>query len=340
VMQGALTPETRLLLRRDVRERVRRVAPFLRVEGEPYLVSVKIDGPSPFPAGQHQFWIVEGFTSSRTYPYSAPVPGYAEVRYLRNSVKAVVDAYTGRMVLYVAEPDDPLIRGWKRLFPDLFTPLAGMPPALQAHLRYPLWQFELQVSQLLRYHVTDPRVFYSGDDVWQVPKEIYGGQQVPVKPYHVSAQLAPNLPPEFLLLQPLTPLARPNLAGWLAARSDAPHYGQLVLLRFPTQTPIFGPEQITALINQNPRISQQFGLWDRSGSEVIEGNLLVVPVGQALLYVEPIYLKARNGGLPTLTRVVVSDGTRIAMEPTLEQAIEALLNPGRSPQAALPINRP
>ncbi|MEB3353319.1 MAG: UPF0182 family protein [Cyanobacteriota bacterium] len=337
MMQGALTRDTRLLLRREVRERVRRVAPFLRVEGDPYLVSLKLDGPTPFPAGQHQFWIVEGFTSSRTYPYSAPVPGNSEVRYLRNAVKAVVDAYTGRMVLYVAEPADPLIRAWQRLFPELFAPLSAMPPALQAHLRYPLWQFELQTRQLLRYHVTDPRVFYSGDDVWQVPKEIYGGNQVPVKPYHVSAQLAATLPPEFLLLQPLTPLARPNLAGWLAARSDAPHYGQLVLLRFPTQTPIFGPEQITALINQNPRISQQFGLWDRSGSEVIEGNLLVVPVGQALLYVEPIYLKARDGGLPTLTRVVVSDGTRIAMEPTLEKAIESLLTPGRSQQPSLPI---
>ena len=338
LVQGSLTPATRLLLRREVRDRVRRVAPFLQVQGEPYLVSVQLDGASPFPADQHQFWIVEGFTTSRTYPYSAPVPGNADVRYLRNSVKAVVDAYNGRMVLYVAEPGDPLIRSWQRLFPDLFEPLAAMPPALQAHIRYPLWQFELQTQQLLRYHVTDPRVFYSGDDVWQVPKELYGRKQVPVKPYHISAQLTPDLPPEFLLLQPLTPLARPNLAAWLAARSDAPHYGELVLLRFPTQTPIFGPEQITALINQNPQISQQFGLWDRSGSEVIQGNLLVVPVGQALLYVEPVYLKARQGGLPTLARVVVSDGTRIAMGTTLEQGIEALLDPSRSLPATLPLS--
>jgi len=169
-----------------------------------------------------------------------------------------------------------------------------------------------------------------------VPKEIYGNQQVPLKPYHISAQLSPALPPEFLLLQPLTPLARPNLAAWLAARSDAPHYGQLVLLRFPSQTPIFGPEQITALINQNPQISQQFGLWDRSGSEVVQGNLLVVPVGQALLYVEPVYLRARQGGLPTLARVVVSDGTRIAMGTSLEQGLEALLDPSRSLPASLP----
>lgn len=330
LVQGAITPQTRLLLRREVRERLRTLAPFVRFEGDPVLVSVQLKDPAPFATNQHQFWMVEGFTTSRSYPYSAAVPGDPDIRYLRNSVKAVVDAYNGTAVLYVTDNRDPIIAGWRRLFPGLFEPLAAMPAPLRAHIRYPQRQFELQTSQLLRYHVTDPRVFYSGDDVWQVPMELYGRSQIPVKPYHVSAQLAPGLPPEFLLLQPLTPLARPNLAAWLAARSDAPHYGQLVLLRFPTQTPIFGPEQIQALINQNPRISQQFGLWDRAGSEVIQGNLLVVPVGEALLYVEPVYLKARNGGLPTLTRVVVSDGSRVAMETTLEKAIEALLNPRRS----------
>ena len=340
LVRGALIRETRLLLRREVKERLRRLAPFVRFEGEPYLVSAQLDGPSPFPKNQQQFWIVEGFTSSRIYPYSASLPGNPDVRYLRNAVKAVVDAYNGTVAFYVAEPDDPLIAGWQRLFPELFQPLSAMPPALQRHIRYAQWQFELQTQQLLRYHVTDPRVFYSGDDVWQVPKELYGRTQVPVKPYHISAQLSPAQPPEFLLLQPLTPLARPNLAGWLAARSDAPNYGELVLLRFPTQTPILGPQQIQALINQNPQISQQFGLWDRAGSEVIQGNLLVVPVGQALLYVEPVYLKARQGGLPTLTRVVVTDGTRIAMESTLERGIEALLDPARSQPAEPPLPNP
>ena len=338
LVQGAITPRTQLLLRREVRERLRSVAPFVRFPSDPYLVSVRLERSSgPFRREQHQYWIVDGFTTSRSYPYSAAVPGNPDIRYLRNSVKAVVDAYSGQMVLYVSDSQDPLIRGWQRLFPELFQPLATMPAPLLAHIRYPQWQFEQQTQQLLRYHVTDPRVFYSGDDVWQVPKELYGRSQVPMKPYHVSAQLAPELPPEYLLLQPLTPLARPNLSAWLAARSDAPHYGELVLLRFPTQTPILGPEQIQALINQNPQISQQFGLWDRAGSEVIQGNLLVVPIGQALLYVEPVYLKARKGGLPTLTRVVVSDGTRMAMETTLERAIEALLDQGRSLPATLPL---
>jgi uncharacterized membrane protein (UPF0182 family) len=331
LVNGALTPDTRLLLRREVRERVRRLVPFVDFEAEPYLATVRLgDDAGPFRAGQHQFWIVDGFTTSRTYPYSAPVPGRPDVRYLRNSVKAVVDAYEGQVALYVAEPEDPLIAGWQKLFPELFMPLEAMPEALLAHIRYPIPLFELQTTQLLRYHVTDPAVFYSGDDVWQIPKEIYGAELVPMEPYHISGQLAADLRPEFLLLQPLTPLARPNLVAWLAARSDAPNYGKLEVLRFPSQTPILGPEQITALINQNPQISQQFGLWSRSGAEVVQGNLLVMPVGEALLYVEPVYLKARRGGLPTLTRVVVSDGTRIAMEPTLSRAIDALLDPGRS----------
>jgi uncharacterized membrane protein (UPF0182 family) len=328
ISRGALTPESLLLLRREVRQRLRTLAPFVRFTAEPYLVSVRVGAGTPFPPEQHQYWIVDGFTVSHSYPYSAPVPGHPEIRYLRNSVKAVVDAYNGSVRLYVSEPRDPIIAGWWRLFPDLLEPMDKMPPALRSHLRYPIRQFELQTAQMLRYHVTDPRVFYSGDDVWQVPKEVYGQRQVAVRPYHISAQLSPQLPPEFLLLQPLTPLARPNLVAWLAARSDDPHYGQLVLLRFPSQTTIFGPEQISALINQDPLISQQFGLWNRSGSEVIEGNLLVVPVGEALLYVEPIYLRARQGGLPTLARVVVSDGTRIVMERSLEKGIEALLAPG------------
>ena len=189
----------------------------------------------------------------------------------------------------------------------------------------PQAQFELQVQQLLRYHVTSPRIFYSGDDVWQVPLELYGEKQIPVSPYHITAQVKPSTESEFLLLQPLTPLARPNLSAWLAARSDGEHYGELTLLRFPSDVPIFGPEQVQALINQDPRISQQFGLWDRTGSKVIQGNLLVVPVGDSLLYVEPIYLKARQGGLPTLTRIVVSDGRRVSMAADLDTGLNALL---------------
>ena len=201
-----------------------------------------------------------------------------------------------------------------------------MPSALRDHLKVPTELFKIQVQQLLKYHVIDPKTFYNGDDFWQVPMELYGQEQIPVEPYHITAQLRPNDKSEFLLLQPLTPLARPNLSAWLAARSDGKQYGEKVLLRFPSQTTIFGPEQIQALINQNTQISQQFSLWDRAGSEVIQGNLLVLPLGNALLYVEPVYLKATLAGLPTLTRVVVSDGKRVAMAEDLSKALKQLLD--------------
>nr|YP_002049475.1 hypothetical protein PCC_0855 [Paulinella chromatophora]ACB43265.1 hypothetical protein PCC_0855 [Paulinella chromatophora] len=324
--QGSLNSETRLLIRREVRQRLRALAPFLRFDAKPYLVSVHIKGDPLFLENQYQYWIVDGFTISRSYAYSAPLPGDENIRYLRNSVKAIIDAYNGNARLYINELYDPVLASWRKIFPELFQPLKVMPENLQTHLMYPRHMFELQADQLLRYHVIDPRIFYSGDDVWQVPKELYGHKQVPMEAYHISAQLSSSCNSEFLLLQPLTPLARPSLTGWLAARSDDPHYGELVLLRFPSQTSIYGPEQIQALINQDPVISQQFSLWDRAGSEVIQGNLLVVPVGNALLYVEPIYLRARNGGLPTLTQVVISDGNHIAMAENLEKGIQILLN--------------
>ena len=322
---GVLQPNSHLLIRRDVKKRVHALAPFLQLKGDPYLVSVPMEsGLDGYQEDQHQYWIVDGYTSSNTYPYASTLPDRQKMRYVRNSVKVIVDAYNGSVHLYVSEPDDPIIRGWQKVFPKLFQPLESMPTSLRKHLMVPSSLLELQVQQLLRFHVTDARIFYSGDDVWQVPQELYGTTQIPVAPYHITAQLKRSLDSEFLLLQPLTPLARPNLSGLLAARSDADHYGELVLMRFPSDVPIFGPEQVQALINQNPAISQQFGLWDRAGSQVVQGNLLVVPLGNALLYVEPIYLRARRGGLPTLTRVVVSDGSRVVMADDLSTGLEVL----------------
>ncbi len=322
---GVLQPDSHLLIRRDVKKRVKALAPFLQLKGDPYLVSVPMEsGLDRYQEDQHQYWIVDGYTSSNTYPYASTLPDGQKMRYVRNSVKVIVDAYNGSVHLYVSEPDDPIIRGWQKVFPKLFQPLESMPTSLRKHLMFPSSLLELQVQQLLRFHVTDARIFYSGDDVWQVPQELYGTTQIPVAPYHITAQLKRSLDSEFLLLQPLTPLARPNLSGLLAARSDADHYGELVLMRFPSDVPIFGPEQVQALINQNPTISQQFGLWDRAGSQVVQGNLLVVPLGNALLYVEPIYLRARRGGLPTLTRVVVSNGSRVVMADDLSTGLEVL----------------
>ncbi len=324
---GVLTKDSKLIIRRDIQSRIKEIAPFLQIDSEPYLISVNLkNNPDQAANSQNLFWVIEGYTSSNTYPYSASLNKYNEIRYIRNSVKIVLDAYNGNLSFYISEPDDPIIQAWKNIFPELFQGIKEIPIPIKEHLKVPTRLFKIQVQQLLRYHVTDPKTFYTGDDLWQVPKELYGKEQIPVEPYHITAQLQDSNSTEFLLLQPLTPLARPNLSAWLAARSDGKNYGELVLLRFPSQTNIFGPEQIQALINQNPLISQQFSLWDRAGSEVIQGNLLVLPLGKSLLYVEPVYLKSTRSGLPTLTRVVVSDGKRVAMAETLSEALNKLVD--------------
>ena len=322
----SINSESRLLKRRELNDRIHALAPFIQSRGEPYLVSVPLpSGTAGYEPDQNQYWIVEGYTHSANYPYSAETGGDENDRYLRNAIKIVVDAYNGSMHFYVNEPEDPLIQGWMQLFPDLFESRDAMPAVLQGHLRVPEELFNVQVHQLQRYHVTDPRSFYSGDDIWEVPMETYGREQVPVVPYHVTAQVEDNESSEFLLLQPLTPQARPNLNAWLAARNDGDHYGELLQMEFPRDRPILGPEQVQALINQDPEISQQFGLWDRGGSEVIQGNLLVLPIGKSLLYVEPVYLRASKSGLPSLQRIVVSDGKSTAMAASLTDAIGALI---------------
>ncbi len=320
---GSTTPASKLLLRRKVNERLEAIAPFLDFEGEPYLVTSRVDGEEGFRSGQHQYWMLDGFTTSRSYPYSDPNPD--GIRYFRNPVKAVVDAYDGRLWLYVSDASDPVLRTWQRAFPELFRPLSAMPTPLLRHIRVPNRQFAIQSERLLRYHVTDPRTFYNGDDVWAVPVEIYGSTETPIQPYHATLQLPGQQQSEFVLLLPFSPVRRSNLVGWLAARNDPPHYGELYLVRFPQQRLLLGPQQISALIEQDPVISYQFGLWNRVGSRLVRGNLLVLPVGRGLLYVEPIYLQARNNNLPTLVRVVVTDGRTFVMERDLTTALDRLV---------------
>ena len=321
---GSLTPSSRLLLRRQVNERLTALAPFLRFESKPYLVTARVDNVPGYRSDHHQYWLLDGFTVSRSYPYSDPNPG--GIRYFRNPVKAVVDAYNGNVWLYVSDPTDPVLRTWQRAFPELFRPLSAMPPDLLAHIQVPQSQFQVQAERLLRYHVTDVSTYYNGDDVWSVPSEIYGDRSTPMRPYHVTMQLPGENRPEFVLLLPFTPLRRPNMVGWLAARNDTPHYGELLLVRFPQQRLLLGPQQISALIEQDPAISYQFGLWNREGSRLLRGNLLVLPVGKGLLYVEPVYLQSTSNALPTLVRVVVTDGRRFVMEPTLNAALQRLVS--------------
>ena len=330
---NAINADSKLLIRRDVRSRVKAIAPFIDFRGEPYLISIpdaqqgsiNTINQNSNQRQQHQYWVVEGYTHSSTLAYSAAVSSDDSDRYLRNSVKAIVDAYNGSIRFFVSEPDDPIVNAWSRGFPDLFEPMQAMPRLVRDHRRVPEDFFNVQVNQLKRYHVDDPQIFYNGDDVWQVPSEIYGGQKINVEPYHITAQVQGNDNSEFLLLQPLTPLARPNLTAWLVARNDGDHYGELELIDFPKDKIILGPEQVQALIHQDPDVSEQFGLWDQDDLELVQGNLLVLPVGSGLLYVEPVYLRTRKVGLPSLARIVVSDGRLVAMDQDLNLALDQLM---------------
>jgi uncharacterized membrane protein (UPF0182 family) len=303
-----ITPASRVLFHRDVRDRVMRVAPFLHLDNDPYLVLV--DG--------RLFWIVDGYTTTSMYPYSRPTGG---LNYIRNSVKAVVDAYEGTVRLYVIDPADPLIQTYGRIFPGLLRPFGEMPPALAAHIRYPVDLFTIQAEVYATFHMKDPRVFYNREDLWGTPTELFGGSPQPVEPYYVNLKLDPSRGEEFALILPFTPSGKDNMVAWMAARSDPPNYGRLLVYRFPKDTTVFGPMQIEARINQDPTISSQLTLWNQQGSQVIRGNLLVVPMADSLLYIEPLYLQAEGSALPELKRVIVAYGSQIAMEPTLEQAV-------------------
>jgi uncharacterized membrane protein (UPF0182 family) len=330
-------PQTQLLFRRNIKERIEAIAPFLAYDPDAYLVIANpnlklIDGevvdttsPNQTDTINYLYWMIDAYTTSSGYPYSDP--GDNGFNYIRNSVKVVVDAYHGSVDFYVADPDDPLLKTWTRLFPNLFKPLEQMPIALKSHIRYPSKLFKVQSERLLTYHMTDPQVFYNREDQWQVPSEIYAGEVQPIESYYLITRLPTEESEEFILLNPFTPVSRNNLIAWLAGRSDGDNYGKLLLYQFPKQRLIFGPEQIEARVNQDPIISQQISLWNRQGSRAIQGNLLVIPIEQSLLYVEPIYLEAERNSLPTLARVIVVYENQIVMAETLQAAIDTLFNP-------------
>ncbi|MGQ4648794.1 UPF0182 family protein [Lyngbya aestuarii] len=329
-------PQTKVLLRRDINQRIRAIAPFLRYDGDPYIVTANAEEAEAGAAQNYLYWIVDAYTTSESYPYSDP--GEYEFNYIRNSVKVVIDAYNGNVSFYVAAPEDPIIQTWDKIFPGMFKPLSDMPAELLRHIRYPVDIFSIQSERLLTYHMTDPNVFYNREDQWRIPQEIYGTEPQSVKPYYLIMKLPTAASEEFILLHPFTPVARNNLIAWLAGRSDGINYGKLLLYQFPKQELIYGPEQIEALINQDPAISEQISLWNRQGSRAVQGNLLVIPIERSLLYVEPLYLEAERNSLPTLVRVIVVYENRIVMAPTLEEALNAIFEP--EPTSAPTIIRP
>lgn len=343
------TPQTRLLFRRRITERVQTLAPFLRFDADPYLVvGVQADGhpqggksgPSETTATtssepSYLYWIIDAYTTSDRYPYSDALEN--DFNYIRNSVKVVVDAYTGAVQFFIADEDDPIIQTWSRLLPGMFQPLEAMPSALQAHVRYPQDLYQVQSRHLMTYHMTDPQVFYNREDQWRAPNEIYGDEAQRVEPYYLIMKLPEEDTEEFILLRPFTPSQRNNLVAWLAASSDDDRYGRMLLYQFPKQELVFGPEQIEARINQDPAISQRISLWNTQGSRAQQGNLLVIPVERSLLYVEPLYLEAEQNSVPTLARVIVAYRNRIAMAETLEDSIATVFQGDR--QKAPPVLR-
>ncbi|MBW4503594.1 MAG: UPF0182 family protein [Scytonema hyalinum WJT4-NPBG1] len=334
------TPQTKLLFRRDIKERVEAIAPFLRFDTDPYLVAANGGGTDIKGENTYLYWMIDAYTTSDRYPYSDP--GKNEFNYIRNSVKVVIDAYNGTVNFYVADPTDPIIHTFGAIFPKLLKPLDEMPVALRSHIRYPQDFFSIQSERLLTYHMTDPQVFYNREDLWQIPNEIYGSEQQQVEPYYLITKLPQGQSEEFILLLPFKPVQRANLIAWLAARSDGQEYGKLLLYEFPKQQLVYGTEQIEALINQDPLISQQISLWNRQGSKVIQGNLLVIPIERSLLYVEPLYLEAEQNSLPTFVRVIVAYNNRIVMAETLEQALAAIFQQKRptTPAIVRPVQEP
>ena len=313
LISDQLGSDSRLLLYRNIFERVNKIAPFLTLDPDPYAVT--IDGSI--------YWIHDAYTYTNSFPYSSEYG--QKVNYLRNSVKVVTDAQTGDIDLYLFDESDFIASTWSKIFPTIFKSANEMPSSLKAHVRYPEMLFQMQSEMYLRYHVTDADVFFVGEDFWSIPTEKFKQKEQLVEPYYVVMTLPGESEEEFALILPFNPQNRPNTIAWLAGRSDGDNYGKLRAYRFPTERQINGPTQIEALIDQDPAISQQITLWDSAGSEVIRGNLLMIPIGNSVIYVEPIYLQASSRKLPQLVRVVVANGNVIAMEEDFATALYKVL---------------
>jgi uncharacterized membrane protein (UPF0182 family) len=322
-----VTRQSRILLHRQIQERVKKIAPFFTFDRDAYLVIAQ---------GGRLFWMIDGYTISDRFPYSEPMRRRG-MNYVRNSVKAVVDAYNGTVNFYLSDPEDPIVLAYGKIFPELFKSLEQMPEDLRAHIRYPQDLFTIQAHMYATYHMQDPQVFYNKEDLLSIPRRTVGGTEQEMEPYYTIMRLPGETKEEFVLLLPFTPNKRDNMRAWLAARSDPPHYGKLIALDFPKAKLVYGPKQIEARIDQDAFISQQLSLWGQKGSQVIRGSLLAIPIETSLLYVQPLYLGAEKGSLPELKRVIVAFGNQIAMEETLEQSLQRIFGGKPSPQ---PVQQP
>ena len=357
-----LTSESRIMYNRRIKRRVKAIAPFLSYDQDPYMVLSK----------GRLYWILDAYTTSNMYPYSTRSHSPFDrgiLNYIRNAVKVTIDAYNGDVCFYLLDEKDPIAGVYKRIFPALFKSFDQMPEDLKRHIRYPKDFFQIQATTYTRYHMEDVQVFYNQEDLWQLPDEMYGDSRQKMKPYYIIIKLPEGEREEFLLMLPFTPSKKDNMIGWLAARSDLPEYGSLIVYKLPKEKLVYGPMQIEARVDQQTEISRELSLWDQKGSRVIRGNLLAIPVLDAFVYVEPIYLEAKQedntapttgeaptGGLqklrsklssgssgadpsraaslPELKRVIVAFGNQVAMEHNLDLALSRVLGKGRSVEKA------
>jgi uncharacterized membrane protein (UPF0182 family) len=322
LLSNDITGASRVLYHRQISERAAKALPFLRWDSDPYMV-IRADGRLQ--------WILDAYTSTDRYPYSQPLGD--GTNYLRNSVKVVIDAYDGTVTAYLADPSDPLIQTYARTFPGIFHPLADMPEDLRAHVRYPEDLFRAQTALYATYHMDEPAVFFHREDQWQIPVQASAGNRGDPYLRHMVMKLPGEPHEEYIEMTPYTPRGKDNLAAWMVVRNDSPHYGQLIVYRFPRQSLVFGPTQILNRINQNTDISQQISLWDQRGSQVIRGHLLVIPIEEGLLYVQALYLRAEGGQIPELKRVIVAYQNQVVMDETLDAALARLFGGAAAPPA-------
>ncbi len=309
LLSGDITADSRILYHRNIVDRARKAFPFLRFDRDPYMV---------IAANGSLQWILDAYTVSSRYPYAYRATDGTS--YIRNSVKIVIDAHDGTITPYLSDPTDPVMASWAKIFAGVFVPLENMPADLRAHLRYPDDLFRAQTARYVTYHMNTPATFYNREDEWQIPVVTRNEQTVPFM-RHIVMRLPDEKDAEFIYMAPFTPRGKDNLAAWMVARNDGAAYGKLRVYRFPRQSLVYGPRQIETRINQDTDISQQVSLWDQRGSQVIRGDLLVIPIDKALLYVQPMYLQSEGGQIPELKRVVVAYQNQVIMRETLDAAL-------------------
>ena len=330
LLSNEISEGSKLMYERQIQTRAEKIAPFLSYDGDPY----------PVMHNDRIKWIIDAYTTAKRFPYSERYEelGYNNVNYMRNSVKVVVDSYDGSVDFYIMN-EEPIAETYSKIFPNLFKDYSEMPKGLKNHIRYPKDFYKIQMDLYRNYHMEDPGTFYNKEDAWEIPQENYRGSTIKMEPYYLLTQLPDQEKLEYLLVQPFTPRNRQNMVAWVAARSDEPNYGEIKLYEFPRGQLVYGPNQIESRIDQDPNISEQLTLWGQTGSRVIRGNLLVIPLGNSILYTEPIFISAEQSEIPELRRVIASSGQNTVMQDNLEESLQMLIEgrvDGEDGQAPIP----